>query len=139
MPMFGSRSSAGRNVLRMRADSSDSRRMSSASTRSFAACTPSAPKPLITRMPLTLSSTTVASCACSACTASTAGWMLREKRCANRFTTGSGASAMSASNGCEVNSTTTTAITIARFDAVIGIITTNPWICCRSLDARLIS
>ena len=33
----------------------------------------------------------------------------------------------------------TTAITIARFDAVIGIITTNPWICWRSLDARLIS
>ena len=31
------------------------------------------------------------------------------------------------------------ASTIARFDAVIGIITTKPWICSRSLDARLIS
>ena len=48
-------------------------------------------------------------------------------------------SAISARNGCDVNSTTTTAATIARFDAVMGIITTKPWICCRSLDARLMS
>ena len=48
----------------------------------------------MTRTPLTLSSTTVASCACSTCTASTAGWMLCEKRCDSRLTIGSGASAI---------------------------------------------
>ena len=138
-PRLGSRSSAGRKLLRMRAACSDSRWMSSASTLNFAACTPSAPKPFTTRTPATLSSTTVASCACSACTASTAGWMLREKRWARRFTSGSGARATRASSGCEVSSTTTTATTIANCEVVMGIITTKPWICSRSLEARLIS
>ena len=128
-----------RDALRTRAAPIDSRWMSSASTRSLAACTGSAPKPFTTRTPATLSSTTVASCACSACTASTAGWMVREKRWASRLTSGSGASATRASSGCEVSSTTITAITIASCEVVIGIITTKPWICSRSLDARLIS
>jgi len=68
-PRAGRTSRAGRNRLRIRAASSDTRWMSSASVLTLANCTPSAPKPLITRTPETLSSTTVASCACSCCTA----------------------------------------------------------------------
>ena len=113
--------------------------MSSASVRNRFAVTSWAPKPLMTRTPLTLSSTTVASWACSCCTATTAGWMRREKRVASTFRNGSGASAMSASIGCCTKRMTTMADTMARFDAVTGIITTNPWICSRSLEARLIN
>ena len=138
-PRLGSRSNAGRNALRTLADCSETRRMSSASTLRRAAVTASAPKPLTTRTPLTASSTTVASWACSACTASTAGWMRREKRVASTFNNGSGASAMSASSGCCTARMTTIVATIIRFEAVIGIITTKPWICSRSLEARLIS
>ena len=123
----------------MRAASSETRWMSSASPRSLVAWTPSAPKPLITRTPLTDSSTTVASSACSAWIARTAGWIRREKRWASTLTSGSGASAIRASSGCDEISSTTTAATIARFDSVSGIITTKAWICSRSLDALLIS
>ena len=114
---------AGRKLLRIRAAFIDTRRMSSASTFNFSARTFSAPNPLITRIPDTVSSTTVASCACSACTASTAGWIRREKRLANTFTSGSGARATIASIGCEVISSTTTARIMATFESVIGIIT----------------
>ena len=138
-PIDGSRSMAGRKLLRMRAAFIDTRRMSSASTRSLSACTFSAPKPLITRMPDTVSSTTVANWACSACTASTAGWMRRENRFANTLTSGRGARATTASSGCDVTSSTTTARIMATFDKVSGSITMNACSCCRSDDARLIN
>ena len=62
-----------------------------------------------------------------------------EKRWASTLTRGSGARASTASSGWEVSSSTTMATTIAMFEIVSGIITTKPWICIRSLDARLIS
>ena len=99
--------------------------MSSASISRRAACTGSAPKPLMTRTPVTVSSTTVANWACSAWTASTAGWMRWEKRRAVQLTNGSGASATSARIGSVMNSTTVTAVMSAIFDIVNGIMTTK--------------
>ncbi len=113
--------------------------MSSASVRSLSDCTRSAPNPLITRTPAIVSSTTVASCACSACTASTAGWIAAENRLAVTLTNGSGASATSASNGSVRNRITTTPATRAKFEIVSGIITTNACTWLRSLDERLIN
>jgi hypothetical protein len=55
------------------------------------------------------------------------------------LTNGSGASAISASCQSVRNRITDTAMIIEKFDSVIGIITTNDWICWRSLDERLIS
>ena len=79
----------------------------------------------MTRTPETLSSTTVASCACSCCTAKTAGCICLEKRLAITLTMGSGARANIANIGCETINKATTAINIAKFDNVIGIITTK--------------
>jgi len=90
-------------------------------------------------MPPTLSSTTVASSACSACTASRAGWIELENLRPATFTRGSGASAITASSGSVVTRMIVTTVIIARFDRVIGIITTNIWIWLRSLDDRLIN
>ena len=99
----------------------------------------SAPNPLTTRTPPTDSSTTVARSACSACTASTAGWIASENLRPATLTSGRGARATTASNGSVMNRITATAAIIARFDRVIGIITTKVWIWLRSLDERLIS
>ena len=138
-PICGSSSMAGRYLARIFAASIDTRRMSSASTSSFADCTDSAPNPLMTRTPLTVSSTTVANSACSCCTACTAGWIDDENRRPAKLTSGNGASATTVSSGLVSARMTVTEMTIARFDSVIGIITTNAWICWRSLDERLIS
>ncbi len=113
--------------------------MSSASVRSRADWTASAPKPLTTRTPPTVSSTTVASSACSACTASTAEWIECENRRPAMLTKGNGASAISASFQSVTKRIAETAMIIERFDIVIGIMTTNDWIWLRSLDERLIS
>ncbi len=138
-PICGISSIAGRYFARIRAALIDSRWMSSASRRSFAACTLSAPNPFTTRTPPTVSSTTVARSACSACTARTAGWIASENRRPATFTSGSGARATSASSGSVTNRITATARIIAAFDNVMGIITTKFWIWLRSLDDRLIS
>ena len=113
--------------------------MSSASARNLSDCTCSAPNPLITRTPAIVSSTTVASCACSDCTANTAGWIADENLVAVMLTSGSGASATRARNGSVMNKMTTTPATRARFEIVSGIITTNACTWLRSLDERLIS
>ena len=65
--------------------------------------------------------------------------MAVEKRRPATLTSGSGASATSANNGSVANRITVAAMIIPKFDIVIGIITTNDWICWRSLDERLIS
>ncbi len=73
--------------------------MSSASLRRRLACTSSAPKPLTTRTPPIVSSTTVASSAFSACTCSTAEWIDVENLRPAMLTSGSGASATRARIG----------------------------------------
>ena len=62
-----------------------------------------------------------------------------EKRRPATFTSGSGARAITASSGSVASRMTVTTVIMARFDKVIGIITTNIWIWFRSLEDRLIS
>ena len=52
---------------------------------------------------------------------------------------GNGASATAARSGSEKNKTATTPKTMVTCDAKMGMLTTKPWTCIRSLDARLIN
>ena len=130
---------AGRNRALILAARSETSRIASASRPSLPACTPCAPNPFTTRTPDTDSSTTVASAACLAWTAITAGWILWLNRRAETLTKGSGANAMTASSGSLLSSRIRIATSWNRLLIVNGIITTNACNCCRSLDARLIS
>ena len=138
-PNDGSKSMAGRNRLRMLAALRDTALMSSASLRSFSNCTLSVPRPFTTRTPDTLSSTTLASCACSFCTASTAGWIRLENLLDATLMNGNGANATIASRQSVNPRISVTATSWATLLNVIGIITTNCCTCCRSLEARLIN
>ncbi len=138
-PSCGSSSIAGRYLARIWAALIDAVWMSSASLRSRADWTSSAPNPFTTRTPPTVSSTTVANSACSIWTCSTAPWIECENRRPAMFTNGSGARAMRASCQSVRNRMTDTAMIIEKFEIVMGIITTNDWIWLRSLDERLIS
>jgi hypothetical protein len=69
----------------------------------------------------------------------TDGKRFEEKRLASTFTNGSGPSASNASNGLMLNMITAAASTVAAFEIVIGIMTTNACTCCRSVFALLIS
>ena len=107
--------------------------------RSRAACTGSAPKPFTTRTPATVSSTTAASSADSCWMPITAGCSRREKRVASTLRNGRLPRASTVSTGSVRNRMTVTASTVTPLEIVSGIITTNAWICWRSVLARLIS
>ncbi len=138
-PSCGSRSIAGRYLARIRAARIETAWMSSASLRSRATAPPRhrIPSRPGRRRPSPRRRSPVRP-ARSAPAGRPGGSIARTCRAAT-FTNGSGASATSASRQSVANRMTVTPRIIARFDSVIGIITTNDWIWVRSLDDRLIS
>ena len=137
--MFGNTSSSGTKRARIRAVSIDWPNRSWAAPSSRCACVCSAPNPLTTRTPATLSSTTSASAADSRCTPSAAGCSRVEKRLANTLSIGRLPTARIVSRQSMRSIKTVAPIVVSRFAQVSGIITTKLTICCRSVLARLIS
>ena len=93
----------------------------------------------MTRTPATDSSTTAARSADSRWMPMTCGNRRRENRVATTLRNGSEPRASRVSTGSMTSRITVTDSTVTALEMVSGIITTNAWICCRSVLARLMS